>query len=135
MSRDTTKIPMEQIKDLADRLPSPNTVDVTIEVFDEVIGDQLEAVRLPWHAVVYDTRNEVIELSVGGRDRRIPVVLRHSIRKPTGVWLEQEDGRTIALLIEAEDSPRTIVTFHERAALGSGGDPNAISGGNRSTEH
>jgi hypothetical protein len=38
---------MEQIKDLADRLPAPSTVDVTIEVFDEEIGDQLKAVRLP----------------------------------------------------------------------------------------
>lgn len=127
MSRDTTKIALEQINDLADRLPSPNTVDVTIEVFDEEIGDQLEAVRLPWHAVVYDTRNEVIELSVGGRDRRIPVVFRHSIRRPTGVWLEQEDGRAIALLIEAEDSPRTIVRFHDRAALGTGGNARTAS--------
>lgn len=39
---------------------------VTIEVLDEYIGDQLEAVRLPWHTLVYDVRNELIELSVGG---------------------------------------------------------------------
>ena len=116
----TNKIPMEQLERLADQLPATKTVDVTIEVFDEEIGDQLEAIRLPWHGLVYDSRNEIIELSVGGRDRRIPVVLRHSIHKPTGVWLEQEGGRAISLLIEAADSPRTIVTFHERAALGTG---------------
>lgn len=120
MSQYTNKIPMEQIEGLADKLPTPNTVDVTIEVFDEEIGDQLEAIRLPWHGIVYDSRSEIIELSVGGRDRRIPVVLRHSIHQPNGVWLEQEDGRTVALLIEAADSARTIVTFHERAALGTG---------------
>ncbi|HEY3428114.1 MAG TPA: DUF5335 family protein, partial [Acidimicrobiia bacterium] len=74
MSQYTNKIPMEQIEGLADKLPTPNTVDVTIEVFDEEIGDQLEAIRLPWHGIVYDSRSEIIELSVGGRDRRIPVV-------------------------------------------------------------
>jgi len=116
----TNKIPMEQLERLADQLPATKTVDVTIEVFDEEIGDQLEAIRLPWHGLVYDSRNEIIELSVGGRDRRIPVVLRHSTHKPTRVWLEQEGGRAISLLIEAVDSPRTIVTFHERVALGTG---------------
>ena len=122
MSRDTIKIAVDAIAELADRLPVANTVDVTIEVLDESIGDQVEADRLPFHAVVYDARNDLIELSVGGRDRRIPVVLRHSIRKPTGIWLEQEDGRAIALLIEAEDSPKTIVRFHKRAAVGPGRD-------------
>jgi len=122
MSRDTTKISLEAIEGLVDILPAPNTVDVTIEVLDESIGDQLKADRLPWHALVYDVRNDIIELSVGGRDRRIPVVLRHSIRRPTGVWLEQEDGRPTSLLIEAEGSAQTIVRFHERAALGAGDD-------------
>lgn len=114
MSGDTTKFSSDAIDGLADLLPAPNTVDVTIEVLDESFGDHLEADRLPWHALVYDVRNDLIELSVGGRDRRIPVVLRHSIRRPTGVWLEQEDGRPPALLIEAEDSAKTIVRFHQR---------------------
>lgn len=122
MRRDTTKISLEAMEGLADLLPAPNTVDVTIEVLDESIGDQLEADRLPWHALVYDVRNDLIEVSVGGRDRRIPVVLRHSIHRPTGVWLEQEDGRPTALLIEAQDSAQTIVRFHGRAALGTGDD-------------
>ena len=120
MSQKTNQIPLDQLDALADKLPAINTVDVTIEVLDEAIGDQLEAIRLPWHGIVYDRRSEIIELSVGGRDRRIPVVLRHLIHRPTGVWLEEEDGRTKALLVEAAASPRTIVTFHERAALGAG---------------
>ena len=120
MSTQTTKVASEQFEGLADLLPAPSTVDVTIEVLDESIGDQLEAVRLPWHALVYDTRNEVLELSVGGSDRRIPIVLRHSIRKPTGVWLEEEGGRAMALMIEAEEGPKTLVRFHDRAALGGG---------------
>lgn len=122
MRRETTKISLDAIEGLADLLPAPNTVDVTIEVLDESIGDQLEADLLPWHALVYDVRNDLIELSVGGHDRRIPVVLRHSIRRPTGVWLEQEDGRPTALLIEAEDSPKTVVRFQQHAALGIGDD-------------
>jgi len=127
MSQDTTEISLEAIEGLAGLLPQPNTVDVTIEVLDESIGDQIEVLRLPWHALIYDIRNDVIELSIGGRDRRIPVVLRHSIHRPTGVWLEQEDGRPTALLIEAADRARTIVRFHEHAGLGSGTDTKPAS--------
>lgn len=69
MSRATTMFSPPAMQGLADRLPDPESVDVTIEVLDESFGDQLEADRLPWHALVYDTRSDVIELSVGGRDR------------------------------------------------------------------
>lgn len=120
MSRDTTRFSLDAIDGLTNLLPAPNTVDVTIEVLEESIGDQIEALRLPWHTLVYDIRNHVIELSVGGRDHRIPVRFRHSIHKPTRVWLEQEEGRPTALLIEAEESAKTIIRFHERAALGPG---------------
>jgi hypothetical protein len=97
MSRATTKFFLEAMESLADLLPAPESLDVTIEVLDESFGDQLEADRLPWHALVYDTRRDEIELSVGGRDRRLPVVFRHSISGPTGVWLEQEDGLPVAV--------------------------------------
>ena len=126
MSRATTRFALEAMEGLADLLPVPGSADVTIEVLDESFGDQLEADRLPWHALVYDTRSGVIELSVGGRDRRIPVVFRHSIAGPTGIWLEQEDGLPVALLIESEDSAKTIVRFHRRAALGTGDDAEAL---------
>ncbi|HUP16372.1 MAG TPA: DUF5335 family protein [Acidimicrobiia bacterium] len=122
MSRNTIKFSLEGLEGLAELLPAPESVDVTIEVLDESLGDQLEADRLPWHAFVYDVRNNVIELSVGGRDRRVPVVFRHLVQRPTGIWLEQEQGLPVALMIEAEDSPRTIVRFHHHAALGTGND-------------
>ena len=122
MSRDTTEFPLERLENLAELLPAPESVDVTIELLDESFGDQLEADRLPWHAFVYDVRNNLIELSVGGRDRRVPVVFRHSIHNPSGVWLDQEDGLPVALMIEVEDGPRTIVRFHRHAALGTGKD-------------
>jgi hypothetical protein len=127
MSRATTKFPLEAMEGLAELLPAPESVDVTIEVLDESFGDQLEADRLPWHALVYDTRRDVIELSVGGRDRRIPVVFRHSISGPTGIWLEQEDGLPVALMIESKDNAKTIVRFHRHAALGTGDDVEAPS--------
>ena len=120
MSRATTKVSLEAVDGLSDLLPAPESVDVTIEVLDESFGDQLEADRLPWHALVYDARSDVIELSVGGRDRRLPVVFRHSISGPTGLWLEQEDGLPVALMIESTDSAKTIVRFHRHAALGAG---------------
>lgn len=120
MSRATTMFSLPAMEGLADLLPGPESVDVTIEVLDESFGDQVEADHLPWHALMYDAHNDVIELSVGGRDRRIPVVLRHSISHPTGVWLEQEDGLPVALMIESKDTAKTIVRFHRHAALGTG---------------
>jgi len=50
------------------------------------------------------------------------LIAGESGKSPTGVWLEQDDGRPTALLIEAENGAQTIVRFHERAGLGGGTD-------------
>lgn len=101
---------------MASRLPDPETVDVTIEVVGEDVGDQIEAQRLPWNGLTYDADKDVVELSVGGREA-VPVVLRHQVEDPSKVWVEEVDGIVRALSIQAADGPQTIVRFHDRKAL------------------
>lgn len=113
----TTEVDSRALGDLAERLPAPGTVDVTIEVVGEDLGDQVEVQSLPWHALVYDEVGDVIELSVGGRGGRLPVVLRHQIHHPSSVWIEEEGGSVRAISIEQRGEPTTIVSFHERPAL------------------
>lgn len=116
----TTEVPLERISDLQRRLPAANTADVTIEVLGEDLGDQVQAQRLPWHALIYDLNNDILELSVGGRDRRVPIVLRHEIHHPSRVWTEEIDGSVRVISIESSDESRTIVRFHQRPILGQG---------------
>lgn len=112
----TTEVPLDSLSRLASRLPDPETVDVTIEVVGEDIGDQIEARRLPWNGLTFDPERDVIELSVGGREA-VPVILRHRVEGPSKVWVEEVDGSVRAVSIEAGDGPQTIVRFHERKAL------------------
>jgi hypothetical protein len=116
----TREVPFDSLSDLRARLPAAGTVDATIEIVGEDIGDQIEAQKLPWHALVYDEPNDVLEISVGGVDPAVPVVLRHEIHSPEGLWVEETEGSVRAISIKCEDGPQTIVRFHERHALGTG---------------
>lgn len=113
----TSEIDLDSIEALAARLPAPGTVDVTIEVMGEDIGDQVQVQRLPWHTLIYDDSSRVLELSIGARGESIPVRFRHEIHHPSRVWLEEEAGTVKAISIECENGPQTIVKFHERPAL------------------
>lgn len=113
----TTEVAIASLDEVAKRLPAPGTVDVTIEVLGEDIGDQVEVQRLPWHTLIYDGSSNVVELSIGARGESVPVRFRHEIHNPSRVWLEEEAGSVRAISIECEDGPQTIVTFHERRAL------------------
>lgn len=119
-STKTTEVPLERISELQGRLPAANTTDVTIEVLGKDLGDQIQAQRLPWHSLIYDPSNDILELSVGGSDHRVPVVLRHEIHHPSRVWTEESEGSVRAISIEASDESQTIVHFHQRNALGLG---------------
>lgn len=116
----TSEVAIDSLEELAARLPAPGTVDVTIEVIGEEIGDQIEVQKLPWHALVYDNSRRIVELSVGGRGHSVPVVLRHEIHDPKEVWVEEDGGSVRSISVEREDGPRTIVRFHERRALDAG---------------
>lgn len=116
----TTDLPLDSLEGLASRLPAPGTVDVTIEVIGEDVGDQIQVQRLPWNALVYDETSGVLELSVGSRGRSVPIVFRHEIHDPQQVWVEEEGGSIEAISIEQRSGIRTIVKFFERQALQTG---------------
>lgn len=113
----TTEVPLAAIEELASRLPAPGTVDVTIEIVGEEIGDQIQVQRLPWHAIVYDANADVLELSVGARGRGVPVVFRHEIHNPLRLWIEEDGVAVTSISIEQAEGPQTIVRFFERLAL------------------
>ncbi|HUG31691.1 MAG TPA: DUF5335 family protein [Acidimicrobiia bacterium] len=116
----TTQLPIESIGEFAVRLPEPGTVDVTIEVIGEDIGDQIQVERLPWHALIYDEAEKVLELSVGARGRNLEAVFRHEIHEPVKFWVEDEAGAVKSLSIEHEDGTQTIVHFLGHRALTTG---------------
>lgn len=113
----TREVPRESLTGLDRLLPQPNTVDVTMEIVGDDVGDQLEADRVPWHGLIYDPTNDVIEVSAGERDDAGRVSLRHEIHEPNKVWLEEVDGAVESLSIEPNVGPRTILRFHNRSAI------------------
>ncbi|MGA7270905.1 MAG: DUF5335 family protein [Acidimicrobiia bacterium] len=117
----TRQVPRDSFSSLDRLLPQPNTVDVTMEIVGDEVGDQLEADRVPWHGLIYDPTNDVIEVSAGERDDQDRVSLRHEIHQPDKVWLEEVDGAVKSLSIESGAGPRTILRFHRRSAIGGKG--------------
>lgn len=116
----TTQLPIDSIGEFAERLPEPGTRQVTIEVINEGIGDQIAVERLPWHALIYDEEKKMLELSVGARGHKLDVVFRHEIRNPVRFWVEDEAGTVRSINIEHDDGTQTIVRFFEHQALGPG---------------
>jgi hypothetical protein len=91
--------------------------DVTIELVSQDFGDQLEAQRLPLFAMEYDHKNDVVVVSVGGRDNRYPVVLRHIVEHPKRILSDSAvPGADYGLDIVDGEGEHTIVTLHRRPA-------------------
>jgi hypothetical protein len=90
--------------------------DVTIEVLDREFGDEYEVQRLPLASLTYDPKDDVAVVAVGGRDRRLPVVLRHVVEHPQQILAEAVPVNE-ALIIEIVDADgdQTFVTLHPPA--------------------
>jgi hypothetical protein len=89
--------------------------DVTIEVLSLDFGDQQEAEHLPLFAIEYDHRDDVVVVSVGGREGRYPVVLRHIIRRPRRITVDPSlPTAALALDVIDADGGQTILTIHQR---------------------
>jgi hypothetical protein len=98
--------------------PSIEGLPVTIEVMSENLGDQTNVERLPLQAIAYDHKDDVLEVAVGGRGPRYPVVLRHFISSPQTISVE-ESGQTtpIAILVTDAGGDRTLIRLFEAATL------------------
>ena len=91
---------------------------VTVEVMDEQLGDQTDVERLPVQAISYDPRDDVLEVAVGGRGTRYPVVLRHFISNPTAISVEESpEGTPTAILVTDPSGVRTLIRVFEPEML------------------
>ncbi|RPF28548.1 hypothetical protein EDD32_3080 [Georgenia muralis] len=82
---------------------------VTIEILHPEYGDQPEAEHLPFAYAMYDPKDDVVVIAVGGNTAKYPVLLRHLIAHPTEVEVDVDDG---ALKVVEKDGTTTIVGFH-----------------------
>ena len=86
---------------------------VTMEVLSLDFGDQHEAERLPLFDIEYDHQDDVVVVSVGGRDGRYPVVLRHIIRQPRRIIVDPSlPTAALALEVIDADGDRTVLTIY-----------------------
>src|SRR6516225_4341562 len=90
---------------------------VTVELMGEQLGDQTDIERLPVQAISYDPRDDVLEVAVGGRGTRYPVVLRHFISNPTAISVEELEGRPSAILVTDPGGVRTLIRLFEPEML------------------
>ena len=82
---------------------------VSIEILDPAYGDEPEAEHLPFAYAMYDPKDDVVVIAVGGNTAKYPVVLRHMVPHPTEVDVDADAG---ALKVVEKDGTTTIVSFH-----------------------
>ena len=96
---------------LTDRLRAEYAgYDVTIEVLSPEIGDNPMVERLPFDNVTYDHKDDVLVVTVGGKDQRYPVVLRHLIYHPRELVVDHNpQGATLKVTDESRTT--TLVSL------------------------
>jgi Family of unknown function (DUF5335) len=119
MSTTTQELDAERWVEYFDSLaPSIDGLLVTIEVMSEQLGDQLDVERLPLQAIGYDPKDNVLEVAVGGRGVRYPILLRHFISSPQTVSVEESSPLSPrAILVTDASGVRTLIRLFEPAAL------------------
>lgn len=91
---------------------------LTIEVVGLDYGDQFEAERMPFAYIEYDDKDDAVVVGAGGKDSRLPVVLRHLVEHPQTVLADPlAPSVARAFDIVGRDSTSTIVTLRPRDAL------------------
>jgi hypothetical protein len=85
---------------------------------DSEYGDQFEAEQMPFAYLEYDDKDDAVNVGVGGKDNRYPVVLRHTIERPKAVLVDPPAPNAARTLeIAGDDGSNTIVSLHRRPAL------------------
>jgi hypothetical protein len=109
--------PREEWHGLLDEITNVRSGDeVTIELLDAEFGDAFEAERMPLAYVEYDEHADEASVGVGGRDGRYPVVLRHSIQRPTSILTDTKPPKLpLVIQIVGADGSETLVSVLPRA--------------------
>ncbi|MDB5729512.1 MAG: hypothetical protein JWQ00_2717 [Noviherbaspirillum sp.] len=82
---------------------------VEIEVASLQIGDQIEAEWLPLIGIVYDPKNDLIEVALEGLD--------HMIRHPKEVYVDQEAVLLTSMEVIDSDDMRQIIKLRDPLML------------------
>jgi uncharacterized protein DUF5335 len=119
MSTTTRELGAEKWVEYFDSIaPGSEGLLVTIEVMSEQLGDQLDVERLPLQAINYDSKDDVLEVAVGGHGVRYPVLLRHFISSPQSVSVEESSPLSpTAILVTDASGVRTLIRLFEAPAL------------------
>ena len=80
-----------------------------IEVASLAIGAQLEAEWLPFQGIVYDHKNDLVEVLLEGLD--------HLIRQPGDIFIDQGPAGLVSLMIERTDGIQEIVRLRDPLLL------------------
>jgi hypothetical protein len=115
----TTELTAERWQEYFDSItPNIDGMLATIEVMSEELGDQLDVQQLPLQAIGYDPKDNMLEVAVGGRGVRYPVVLRHFISDPQTISIEESSSlRPTAILVTDTGGVRTLIRVSEAATL------------------
>jgi hypothetical protein len=118
MTQDSEEIPPSSWHESLESLTKQHEGDVvTIQVLDLDLGDEYEAEKVPFAYIEYDKHDDAVNMAVGGRDGRYPVVLRHTIEHPQRVVSTLAPGDESTVEVTAADGVQTLITFHHRPAL------------------
>jgi len=115
----TTELDPEKWQEYFDSItPNIDGMLATIEVMSEQLGDQLDVQQLPLQAIGYDPKDNMVEVAVGGRGVRYPVLLRHFISDPQTISIEESSPlRPAAILVTDAGGVRTLIRVSEAATL------------------
>jgi len=91
-----------------------------IEIVSLDLGNQVEAKWLPLLGIVYDPKNDIIEVALEGLD--------HMIRKPREVYVDDDQGELASLEIIDSDGVRQIINLRDPLMLP---PPSAAASGQR----
>ncbi len=80
-----------------------------IEIASLELGDQIEANWLPLIGLVYDPKDDLVEVALEGLD--------HMIRHPQEIYVDDGAGALASVEIVDGDDNRQIVSFREPLAL------------------
>jgi Family of unknown function (DUF5335) len=83
--------------------------EAEIEVMSLALGDQIEAEWLPLYGVVYDPKDDLVEVALENLD--------HMIAKPREIYVDEQGGALVNIEVVDAGGVRQIVRFREKLAL------------------
>jgi uncharacterized protein DUF5335 len=119
MGTTTQELDAEKWKEYFDSISSSSAGrQVTIEVMSEQLGDQVDVERLPLQGISYSPRDGLLEVAVGGRGLRYPVLLQHFISSPQTISVEESSPLSpSAILVTDASGVQTLIRLFEPAAV------------------